>query len=222
VDEYSALITGSFLRDDGFLNLFANFLYVLFRRGESEYEDAEDPFQKGRIPFITVHQAKGLEFPVVVLANPRKKDSEPQLIETMVRPLLRRKGEPPNRMARFDVMRMFYVALSRAKNLLVIAHYRGVGQQTYEPFADLLEKATLIPDLNIGSVPVADEKEQELPHTFSYTGDYLFYRKCPRQYMLYRQYGFVPSRSQTMFFGSLVHQTLDDLHQRLISARANP
>jgi DNA helicase-2/ATP-dependent DNA helicase PcrA len=139
----------------------------------------------------------------------------------MVHPLMRRKGEPLDRMARFDVMRMFYVALSRAKNLLVIAHYKGQGQHIHEPFSDLLDKAVRIPDLKVGSLPVADEKEQELPHTFSYTGDYLFYRKCPRQYMLYRQYGFVPSRSQTMFFGSLVHQTLDDLHQRLISAKTN-
>jgi len=219
VDEYSALITGSFLRDNGFLNLFANFLYVLFRRGESEYEDAEDPFPKGRIPFITIHQAKGLEFPVVVLANPRKNDSEPQLIERMVQPLLQRKGEPLDRMARFDVMRMFYVALSRAKNLLVLAHYQGRGQHVHEPFADLLEEVVRIPKFRIKGLPTAKVKDEELPHTFSYTSDYLFYRKCPRQYMLYRSYGFVPSRSQTMFFGSLVHQTLEDLHQRLISAR---
>lgn len=222
VDEYSALITGSFLRDNGFLNLFTNFLYILFRRGESEYEDAEDPFPKGRIPFITIHQAKGLEFPVVVLANPRKKDSKPQLIEKMVQPLLQRRGEPLDRMARFDVMRMFYVALSRAKNLLILAHYKGSGQYIQAPFDDLLEKVVRIPEFQIDGLPVAKVKEEELPHTFSYTGDYLFYRKCPRQYMLYRKYGFVPSRSQTMFFGSLVHQTLEDLHQRLISARSAP
>jgi DNA helicase II / ATP-dependent DNA helicase PcrA len=219
VDEYSSMITGSFLRDNGFLNLFSNFLYILFRRGESEYEDSEDPFPKGRIPFITIHQAKGLEFPVVVLANPRKKDNRPQLIETMVQPLLKRKGEPLDRMARFDVMRMFYVALSRAKNLLVVAHYKGQGQHIHEPFADLLENVVRIPKFQIRGLPTAGVKNEELPHTFSYTGDYLFYRKCPRQYMIYRKYGFVPARSQTMFFGSLVHQTLEDLHQRLISSR---
>lgn len=221
VDEYSALITGSFLQDNGFLNLFNNFLYILFRRGESEYEDAEDPFPKGRIPFITIHQAKGLEFPVVVLANPRKKDREPQLIEKMVQPLLQRMGEPIDRMARFDVMRMFYVALSRAKNLLVLTHYQGPGQQIYEPLRDLIQEVVRIPQFQIKGLPIAKENNEDLPRTFSYTNDYLFYRKCPRQYMLYRKYGFVPSRSQTMFFGSLVHQTLEDLHQRLISFRGS-
>jgi DNA helicase-2/ATP-dependent DNA helicase PcrA len=37
--------------------------------------------------------------------------------------------------------------------------------------------------------------------------------------MIFRKYGFAPSRSQTMFFGSLVHQTLEDLHQYLIAER---
>ena len=66
-----------------------SFLYALWRRGESEYEDADDPFPKGRIPFLTVHQAKGLEFPVVVLGNPRKQE-QVQAVERMVRPLLDR------------------------------------------------------------------------------------------------------------------------------------
>jgi len=47
----------------------------------------------------------------------------------------------------------------------------------------------------------------------------LAYEKCPRQYMIYRKYRFVPSRSQTMFFGSLVHLTIEDLHQQLISKK---
>jgi len=37
--------------------------------------------------------------------------------------------------------------------------------------------------------------------------------------MIFRKYGFVPSRSQTMFFGNLVHQTLEDLHHYLIAER---
>lgn len=219
IDQYPFPISGESLSNGHFLNLLANYLYVLFRRGEGEYEDADDPFPKGRIPFITIHQSKGLEFPVIVLANARKKPSL-QPIEQMVSPLLTRKGEPLDRMPNFDVMRMFYVALSRAKNLLVIAHFRGRGQSIYEPFKDLLNTDfPRIPSFKLSTVPAAKLEDQELPQSYSYTGDFLLYRKCPRQYMLFRKYGFVPSRSQTMFFGSLVHQTLDDLHQRIIDSR---
>lgn len=220
IDDNSSMISGSFLATEGFRRAFTNYLYVLHRRGESEYEDSEDPFPKGRIPFITVHQSKGLEFPVVVIANPRKRDSKPHPMETMVQPLLNRKGEPLDRMAKFDVMRMFYVALSRAKDLLVIAHYQGPGQHLHEPFKELLNKVPKIPAFKVAGMPVSTAEDKDLPQTYSYTGDYLFYRKCPRQYMIFKKYGFVPSRSQTMLFGNLVHQTLEDLHQRLISGRS--
>ena len=38
--------------------------------------------------------------------------------------------------------------------------------------------------------------------------------------MIYRKYEFVPSRAQTMF-GSVVHQTVEDLHERLIVLRTS-
>ncbi len=223
IDEYGPILTAPLLRDNGLARLlFGSYLFALYRRGESEYEDAEDPFPKGRIPFLTIHQAKGLEFPVVVLGNARKDIHKgPQPVERLVHPLLNREGEPLDRMAEFDAMRLFYVALSRAQNLLVIAHPKGPGQRINAPFQQLLDHTLpRIPQLDVNSLPVARLKQEEMPHSYSYTGDYLFYKRCPRQYMIFRKYGFVPSRSQTMMFGALVHRTLDDLHQLLIARRS--
>ena len=214
----SAVLSASFLDGGKFVRTFFNsFVYALWRRGESEYEDADDPFPKGRIPFLTVHQAKGLEFPVVVLGNPRKGETV-QEIERIVRPLLdRRQGEPLDRIATFDVARMFYVALSRPKNLLVLCHYKGRGQHLNEPFATLLDDDfPRIANLDLDNIPRAEPKhEEELPKAYSFTGDYLAYRACPRRYMFYRRYDFAPARAQTMFFGSLVHRTVEDLHEWL-------
>lgn len=222
LDEYNtSVLSAEFLAEHKFQQtFFASYLYALFRRGESEYEDADDPFPRGRIPFLTIHQAKGLEFPIVILGNLRKKNDEPQPIERIIQPLLNRNGEPLHRMAEFDVMRMFYVALSRAKNLLVLAHYRGRGQSVNDPFGSMLDDAfPRISRFKVQSLPKADVAKDELPKTYSYTGDFLLYKRCPRQYMAFRKYGFAPARSQTMFFGSLVHQTIDDLHQHLIALR---
>lgn len=213
-----ALLSASFLDESKFIRtFFLSFIYALWRRGESEYEDADDPFPKGRIPFLTVHQAKGLEFPVVVLGNPRKQESV-QKVEEIVRPLLSRgNGEPLDRIAIFDVARMFYVALSRPQNLLIICHYRGQGQSINEPFRTLLDDDfARIPDLEFNLLPAAVPKhEKELPKAYSYTGDYLAYKACPRRYMVYRRFNFAPARAQMMFFGSLVHRTVEDLHQWL-------
>jgi DNA helicase-2/ATP-dependent DNA helicase PcrA len=223
IDDYGSgsIITGSFLEERKFANaFFGGYLYALFRLGESEYEYAEDPFPRGRIPFITIHQAKGLEFPIVILGNPRKDTSRPQIIEKLVQPLLNRKGEPLGKMPIFDAMRMFYVALSRAENLLVIAHYKGSGHFVTGPFKTMLnDDFPRIPDFDIGSLERATARDADLPKSYSFTGDYLSYRKCPRQYMVFKKYGFVPSRSQTMFFGSLVHRTIEDLHRYLISRK---
>jgi len=220
-DENGAVLSGEFLSDDRFLHLFfASYVYALFRRGESEYEDAEDPFPRGRIPFITIHQAKGLEFPVVVLGNPRKNTKSAQVVEQIVNPLLDREGEPLERMTEFDVMRMFYVAISRAENLLVVAHFKGQGQFINSPFKEMFEDdVERIPDLGVKTLPQVEIKDVDSYRTYSYTGDYLLYMKCPRQYMIFRKFGFVPSRSQTLLFGRLVHETLEDLHQHLIDRR---
>jgi len=68
-------------------------------------------------------------------------------------------------------------------------------------------------------LPSAAFEKEDLGKSYSYTADYLNYVKCPRQYMIMRKYGFVASRSQTMLFGSLVHQTIEDLHHLLINER---
>lgn len=221
MDEYTPIITADILADGGFQRLFfTSYLFALFRRSESEYEDADDPFPRGRVPFLTIHQSKGLEFPVVVLGNMRKDDHGPQKVETLVQPLIQREGEPLDRMVEFDTMRMFYVALSRAKNLVVLAHFKGPGNRINEPFRTMLDtKFPRLPDFDIATLPSTTADSEGLPRNYSYTSDYLLYQKCPRQYMIFRKYGFVPSRSQTMMFGNLVHRTMDDLHQYLIAQR---
>ena len=224
MEEYNNVITARLLDGDKFsLMFFASFLYALFRRGESEYENPEDPFPRGRIPFLTIHQSKGLEFPVVVLGHLGKTDKGPQAVERLVKPLLGRTGgEPLDRMSEFDIMRMYYVALSRAQNLLVLADCSGAGNTTHKSFTALLDASIpRLANFDLRSVPAAGVADGTAPRNYSFTSDYLAYTRCPRQYMVFRRYGFVPSRSQTMMFGSLVHRTLDDLHQLLIAQRSS-
>ena len=216
IDDRIPLITADLLLDDQIFQrvFFSSYLFALFRLGESEYEDSEDPFPKGRIPFLTIHQAKGLEFPVVVLGNLYKRNLGVGAVERLVRPFLQREpGEPLERMSEFDIMRMFYVALSRAKNLLVLARFSHLSPA----FKTMLTaEFPTLERFDLNSVPRAEMDEDELPRTYSFTSDFLLYKKCPRQYMIFRKFGFVPSRAQTMFFGNLVHHTLEDLHHELI------
>lgn len=222
LDERISIITADLIMDKTLQIVFFAYLFSLYRLGESEYEDADDPFPKGRVPFLTIHQSKGLEFPVVILGNLRKDNKGPNHIEKIIHPLVDRpEGEPLDRMSEFDIMRMFYVALSRAKNLLILAHFKGAGQRINEPFKTMLDgDFPRIADFKVSSLTKSELKEELLPKSYSFTSDFLLYKKCPRQYMIFRKFGFVPSRAQTMFFGSLVHRTLEDLHHELIRRRS--
>ena len=221
MDQSSPILTASFVKDGKFTRVFfGSFNYALFRLSESEYEDAQDPFPKGRVPFLTIHQAKGLEFPVVVMGSVYKEERQDHFIEETIRSFIDKKGEPLDKISRFDVMRMFYVALSRPQNLLVLPDYTH-GKAKHEAFKTVMDAVKLpkIAEFDINTLPKAKQKDEDLGSTYSYTGDFLEYQKCPRSYMVFRKYGFAPSRSQTMFFGSLVHTTIEDLHYFLINER---
>lgn len=200
-------------------NFFTSYLYSLFRLNETEYEDADDPFPKGCVPFLTVHQSKGLEFPVVILGSLSHKNKDARALDVLVREIQKKINilptvcEPLDSMDAYDTMRMFYVALSRAKNLLILPQFKGQGQSTYSPFKKLIESSDIksITDFDSTTLPESKADSDRLAHVYTYTADYLPYNNCPRNYMVFHKYGFVPSRSQTMFFGSLVHQTVEDL-----------
>jgi len=118
-------------------------------------------------------------------------------------------------------MRMFYVALSRAKDLLVLPRYTH-GKAASPVFSKILESGDIpaLASLDIASMPAPKASVDELGKTYTYTGDYLPYLRCPRNYMAFGKYGFIPSRGQSMFFGKLVHETIEDLHH-LVMARSS-
>jgi DNA helicase-2/ATP-dependent DNA helicase PcrA len=223
-DQYGPVISAGFLQDDKFsLCLFSSFTYALWRLAETEFEDEDDPFPKGRISFLTIHQSKGLEFPVVVLGNLYRKEGEADIKEKTVRKLLHKEneGEPLPRISKFDNMRMFYVALSRAENLLVLPQYTGRGQRVAGEFNELLSSSSFkeISAFSFEEIDPPKINDKTVSEIYSYTSDYMLYKRCPRQYMFLREYEFVGSRTQIMMFGSLVHQTIEDLHHLLIDQR---
>jgi DNA helicase II / ATP-dependent DNA helicase PcrA len=123
---YSPILSASFVREDGFVRLFmSSYLYTIFRLGESEYENDDDPFPKGNIQVLTIHQSKGLEFPVVFM-YPKRMESADQKEEIISR-FKTTTGEPPEKIPRFDLMRIFYVGLSRAEQLLILPKLEEKG-----------------------------------------------------------------------------------------------
>jgi DNA helicase-2/ATP-dependent DNA helicase PcrA len=90
-------------------------------------EDDELSVHEGMVNVMTVHQSKGLEFEVVFVLRPDKQPwvSDTHLLEDELapfsswptKPLVRR---PRNLRAAEDAVRLYFVAYSRAKRLLII------------------------------------------------------------------------------------------------------
>lgn len=102
-------------------HFFNSFLRLLHDGGINEYEDPDRPFPKGHVQVMTIHQSKGLEFPVVVVGSLANRLSSPKDIDRTLGPFYHRPAlEPENRITGFDRMRLHYVAFSRAEKVLVL------------------------------------------------------------------------------------------------------
>ncbi|WP_432772692.1 ATP-dependent helicase [Francisella salimarina] len=222
MQQYRSVITAEIIANKALSkSLFVSYLYALFRLQEGEFENDEEPFPKGRISFLTIHQSKGLEFPVVILGSIYRRENPPSLLERFVREKIRPEGEPLEKIAYFDNARMFYVGLSRAENLLILPYFKGQGNPKSQGFDLLLDQKsyTNVNYVNWSQIPESHYGQSDIPKRYSFTGDYMAYLKCPRHYMAYYKYEFVPSRAATMMFGSLVHQTLEDVQHRVLHSK---
>ena len=50
-------------------SLFGAFLNFLYDGGISEYEDFDETTPSGCVSFMTIHQSKGLEFPITIVGS---------------------------------------------------------------------------------------------------------------------------------------------------------
>ncbi len=106
---------------------FSGFIQVY---GLNEPENPEDLIPAGFVQVMTIHQAKGLEFPVVVVGSISDKPEVggDNWTEDFLAPWSPRKpfGSAQDR-AEQDLIRRFYVAYSRAKNLLILCGKSGTA-----------------------------------------------------------------------------------------------
>lgn len=111
-------------------DLFNQFFRYLKDGGIDEFEDPSEYAPSGCVSFMTIHQSKGLEFPIVVVgslgAAPIKGYTE--LDETLESKYYSKPPfEPLELVKYFDFRRLYYTAFSRAQNLLVLACQEKTG-----------------------------------------------------------------------------------------------
>jgi DNA helicase II / ATP-dependent DNA helicase PcrA len=110
-------------------DFFNKFLSLLYEDGINQYENPKQPFPEEHVPVITIHQAKGLEFPVVVVGSLDRGIPGLEAIDKQLQRFYRRSkpelelsisAELDQDIPTFDFLRLYYVAFSRAMHLLVL------------------------------------------------------------------------------------------------------
>lgn len=200
-------------------HLFNSFLRLLFDGGINEYEDPDQPFPNGQVQVMTIHQAKGLEFPIVIVGSLSQQLSSPKQIDRDLGKYYHRPPfEPENRITAFDRMRLHYVAFSRAQKVLVLAAH-AMPKRHFESIWQGLSQWPYVQKELLAAQSFALRERMPIKKTYSFTGDLKIYETCPRQYEFFREYDFTPSRSAVIFFGLLVHQTIEEIHRIAIDGR---
>jgi DNA helicase-2/ATP-dependent DNA helicase PcrA len=194
-------------------HFFNSFLRLLYDGGINEYEDPDQPFPKGYVQVMTIHQAKGLEFPVVVVGSLSTQLSSPKQIDRDLSPFYHRPPfEPENRITLFDRMRLHYVAFSRPQKVLVLTSDEP-PKDHFMPIWQGLAQWPYVQKELLAAQRFEVRERMPVKRTYSFTGDLKIYETCPRQYQFFREYDFTPSRSAVIFFGLLVHQTIEGIHR---------
>ena len=205
-------------------DLFNQFLRFLFEGGIGEYEDEAEYAPKGCISFLTIHQSKGLEFPVVVCGS---MEAVPRKQHTALDELLEDGGylskprfEPLDHIKSFDFWRLFYTAFSRAQNLLVLAAQerqgRGLGKSPSKYFERLFYELPSWRDVNLSALSFDAVKEINLKREYSFTSHITLFENCAEQYRFFKDLEFNPIRAGAQLFGTLVHQTIEDIHKAVL------
>lgn len=193
-------------------NLYLKYLFI---DGIGEYEDESEYAPSGCVSFMTIHQSKGLEFPVVVvgsLGSVPRKNTDALMYTAECRFFNRRPYEPMANIKFFDFWRLYYVAFSRAQNLLVLATKKEYGGY----FGELLSNLPRISEFE-NKTAFENIKSVKYKHVYSFTSHIGVYDGCPTQYKYYKEYGFAQNKMFHTSVGSLVHATLEDMNKCIIN-----
>lgn len=200
--------------------LFNKYIKLLIDGGINEYEDDSEYAPSGCVSFLTIHQSKGMEFPIVFvdsLNNGPRKSYKDFMSDIEDRYFHRPSYEPYDQMKYFDFWRLYYTAFSRAQDLLVLTCDETSKvpskyfKEIYDELTDVRSEEFDIQEFSFNSV-----KDVNIKDTYSFTSHISVYETCALQYKFYKELEFLPVRGSAQVFGTLVHETIEDVHRAAI------
>ena len=165
--------------------LFNLYFRLLFDGGITEYEDDSEYAPSGCVSFLTIHQSKGMEFPIVMVDSlggvPRKQSNE-LMIQIEERYFKSPAFEPYEQTKYFDFWRLYYTAFSRAQDLLVLTcnEDKRTPSKYFKDLYDELPSARS-KEFKISEFDFKPIKDVNIKQTFSFTSHISVYETCALQ-----------------------------------------
>ena len=188
--------------------------------------DEERLEKEGAAKIMTVHQAKGLEFLVVVLAAAmegrfplRFRAEKYPLPESCIQEACRLTED----IHMMDERKLFYVGMTRAKRLLIIAASdkvtkRGNGPSRFIKEICTDEESCVSQDLRspVCKPESTAPRESYKKRTRLSYSEIEYYMSCPLRYKFLTECGFKVPQATYYAFGIALHNTLQDIHSRAL------
>lgn len=198
-----------------FFNMFLKFLYD---GGIGEYEDDSEYAPSGCVSFMTIHQSKGMEFPIVFVDSLyQRPTAEKEGLVGKIEPKYfhRPPFEEHTDIKFFDFWRLYYTAFSRAQNLLVLTcnECGGSWRAPSRYFEKFYNRIKDYESIDLSDVVLEEVKPVNLKQQFSFTSHIELYENCSLQYKFFKELGFTQVRVGATLFGTLVHETIEDVHR---------
>jgi DNA helicase-2/ATP-dependent DNA helicase PcrA len=178
-----------------------------------EEQPSDDIRNVNAVQLMTVHQAKGLEWPVVFLFSLTDRRFPPSSVGQeddwcgIPRTLFdatRYEGSIE------DERRLFYVAITRPKDVLVLSRFKKITQRmSRSQFLSDVDDSVIV-DLGSRGLPVVETRSQsssEELQTFVAT-EIVGYNRCPHMYLLRNLWGYQPGFVQEIDYGPALHYCL--------------
>jgi ATP-dependent DNA helicase UvrD/PcrA len=184
---------------------------VNYAQGAYEGFDGEADFDLDAVDLTTVHRAKGLEWPAVFVPSvtarrfPSSKTGEVRdwVVPRAMFDADRYEGSDT------DERRLFYVAMTRARDWLSVSRHRAITKQRVapSPYHDALRDLEVDPDdIVVPDLELADgEADEPITVTYSELASFL---ACGAAFRLRNLIGFQPRLATELGYGKAVHHVL--------------
>ena len=226
--------------EDTSVTAIVDWLNLSMELGESPLATNEDWTALNAVNILTVHSAKGLEFPVVFLVNlvaqrfpSMERREQIPIPESLIKEIL-----PVGDYHLEEERRLFYVGMTRAKERLFLtaADYYGEGKRekklspfVYESLGDKVvsaEKANVkVDQLSFIDYEKTKSTEALVKADEALHIDYLSYSQietfqtCPMHYKLRYVYSLPTPPSASQSFGSAIHATLKEFYEQMLNGK---